>query len=306
MLHNHPQRSILPTGPRNYSEFRALLLGNTSFTRNNEATHPADIAILQVIPRDDVAFILAAIYVHQRTNNYCLENFLRRSLLDFSNIISSGDIQIPLILMGDFNTTIQDRDRLSDFLAKHFNLTLKNNPDESTTLGGTCIDLTFSRNLDLACQPYISYFYYHRPVFNKITLPWLMETTNKVPQRVQNDSSKRKKTHENLLKWKWFEKLNASFYSTELTSENWSTTDKISTLLIRSQFSPNYLGFPDNSLSVFNWSHSHQLTDSSEHSSPGPICSRTDLPDPKVFVDIKATKPSPYPEARTRMPSLRT
>lgn len=171
MLHNHPQRSILPTGPRNYSEFRALLLGNTSFTRNNEATHPADIAILQVIPRDDVAFILAAIYVHQRTNNYCLENFLRRSLLDFSNIISSGDIQIPLILMGDFNTTIQDRDRLSDFLAKHFNLTLKNNPDESTTLGGTCIDLTFSRNLDLACQPYISYFYYHRPVFNKITLP---------------------------------------------------------------------------------------------------------------------------------------
>ena len=84
-----------------------------------------------------------------------------------------------MILMGDFNTSIQDRDKLADFLGEHFNLTLRYNPDESTTLGATCIDLTFSRNLqfldlqllDSACKPYSSYFSYHRPVFNKITIP---------------------------------------------------------------------------------------------------------------------------------------
>jgi hypothetical protein len=47
---------------------------------------------------------------------------------------------------------------------------LKNDLTEQTTLSGRCIDLSFSRYMHLICEPYVSYFSYHYPVFNKITL----------------------------------------------------------------------------------------------------------------------------------------
>ena len=36
----------------------------------------------------------------------------------------------------------------------------------STTLGNTCIDLTFTRNISVQTLPYVSYFSYHRPALN--------------------------------------------------------------------------------------------------------------------------------------------
>jgi len=38
----------------------------------------------------------------------------------------------------------------------------------STTLGNTCIDLTFTRNNSVQTLPYVSYFSYHRPVLNRL------------------------------------------------------------------------------------------------------------------------------------------
>jgi len=40
----------------------------------------------------------------------------------------------------------------------------------STTLGNTCIDLTFTRNISVQTLPYVSYFSYHRPVLNRLML----------------------------------------------------------------------------------------------------------------------------------------
>ena len=40
----------------------------------------------------------------------------------------------------------------------------------STTLGNTCIDLTFTRNISVQTLPYVSYFSYHRPVLNRLLL----------------------------------------------------------------------------------------------------------------------------------------
>jgi hypothetical protein len=53
---------------------------------------------------------------------------------------------------------------------EHFHLELKNGPAEHTMLIGSCINLTFSRYRHLIRKPYVSYFSYDYPVFNKITL----------------------------------------------------------------------------------------------------------------------------------------
>ena len=164
---NHTKEYLSVTGPRNASEFREQLLGKAHAGRS----HPADISISRVhLGTNSLTFILVAVYIHQKSTYSTQEDFLKRSLLEYSNIVPNGDIHIPMIIMGDFNTTNQNRGKLTDFLKKNFNLTLKNNPDESTTLGRSCMDLTFSRHLDLDCKPYASYFSYHGPVFNRIRM----------------------------------------------------------------------------------------------------------------------------------------
>lgn len=72
--------------------------------------------------------------------------------------------------MGDFNITAPDREKLQNFLGRNYGLRLDEDIKESTNRGGTVIDLTFSRNVASACKPYVCYFSYHRPAFNRITL----------------------------------------------------------------------------------------------------------------------------------------
>ena len=93
----------------------------------------------------NVTFILVAVYVHQKTSYADLETFLNLCLSEYSNLTLSGDFHIPMVMMGDFDSTIQNREKLAEFLRKHYNLTLKYNLEEATTLGRTCTDLTFSR-----------------------------------------------------------------------------------------------------------------------------------------------------------------
>ena len=40
----------------------------------------------------------------------------------------------------------------------------------STTLGNTCIDLTFTRNISVQTLPYVSYVSYHRPLLSRLML----------------------------------------------------------------------------------------------------------------------------------------
>ena len=57
---------------------------------------------------------------------------------------------------------------MKQFLNDKFRLVLATDPSDFTTLKNTMIDLTFSRDLSVACKSYISYYLYHCPVFNKI------------------------------------------------------------------------------------------------------------------------------------------
>ena len=131
--------------------------------------HAADFTISQIQVANKHTFLLAAIYVHQRAKYQDLVNVITDFLHPYDAEAPDGPIT-PIVLMGDFNTTDTDRSKLAQYLDQRFGLKLDTNVRDKTTLGGTCIDLTFSRGINLTCKCYVSYFSYHRPVFNKIEL----------------------------------------------------------------------------------------------------------------------------------------
>lgn len=139
-------------------------------TLSDPLDHVGDLIVMEIHPANQFKLILVSIYVHQGTSYGRLESFLSSSLLRYGNSIPGGDLDTPMVLMGDFNTTESKRGELVTFLEDGFALKLNSNINEKTTLSGTCIDLTFSRGLNLTCKSYISYFSHHCPVFNKISL----------------------------------------------------------------------------------------------------------------------------------------
>jgi hypothetical protein len=105
-----------------------------------------------------------------RRNGYAYPLLHYSDLVDYLGL--EGELSVPMVIVGDFNISKDNRAKLKEHLSKHFHLELKNDPAEQTTLSGSCIALTFSRytRMHLICKPYVSYFSYHYPVFNKITL----------------------------------------------------------------------------------------------------------------------------------------
>jgi endonuclease/exonuclease/phosphatase (EEP) superfamily protein YafD len=79
------------------------------------------------------------------------------------------ELDVPIALMGDFNVNVNDKTELADFLAKEFGLVhhTTNSLPKPTTLGRTCIDHVFLRNMNTESIPYVSYFGYHRPFLNR-------------------------------------------------------------------------------------------------------------------------------------------
>ena len=65
---------------------------------------------------------------------------------------------MPLIITGDFNLDISKEENklFLDFMQQCFGMeSIMSTP---TTLGGTCIDLLFTRNVDATCMPFITYY----------------------------------------------------------------------------------------------------------------------------------------------------
>ncbi|XP_028966621.1 uncharacterized protein LOC100900662 [Galendromus occidentalis] len=145
----------------------ALNTGTPRATFSNDSLeHTGDIAITHVHLNGKIEFILAAVYMHQGNGYDQMEEFLSQTLGEYDR--QSARRQMPMLVIGDFNTSNDNRKKLEVFLETHHGLKMINNEAEKTTLGGTCIDLTFARNLPISCRAYVSYFSYHRPVFNKI------------------------------------------------------------------------------------------------------------------------------------------
>lgn len=159
---------------RNDCTLRTTVLNDSgchrSQTLRRGEPHRVDSATIKLSTANDDEFVLTTAYVHQRTKYEDLEAELSNRLKDFRMKNSTQQAKIPLILLGDFNISESERPKLEQYLEHDFGLKLQNDTSEKTTLGNTCIDLTFSRNTELQCKPFVAYFSYHRPVFNKICI----------------------------------------------------------------------------------------------------------------------------------------
>jgi len=100
---------------------------------------------------------------------YCSIARYGKSIL---NVIRNLEVEldVPNALIGDFNVNINsDKHELAEFLEREFQLV--HHPNTlPTTLGGTCTDNIFLRNMNTECMPYISYFSYHRPLLSELAV----------------------------------------------------------------------------------------------------------------------------------------
>jgi hypothetical protein len=78
------------------------------------------------------------------------------------------DIETTILLCSDFNTDVAQNTSFVNFMKSSFSLDCRSSA--STTLGNTCINLTFTRNGSVQTLPYVSDFSYHRPVLNRLML----------------------------------------------------------------------------------------------------------------------------------------
>jgi hypothetical protein len=133
-----------------------------------------DVCLVSVCRGDRPVCVLGSVYVHPNVK------FSEVKFLFFSALARYGtwilglipdldvDLEVPVVLLGDFNVDMKDHSEYAEFMEKQFGL--KHQPMESpTTLGCTRIDHAFLRNMNIECMPHISYFSYHRPIMHQIT-----------------------------------------------------------------------------------------------------------------------------------------
>jgi hypothetical protein len=118
--------------------------------------------------------ILGAVYIHPNVPQESIEYFMFQMFGAYSEAIRlifpsmNPDTETPVLLCGDFNTDVMQNSLFVNFMKSRFNLDCRSSA--STTLGNTCIDLTFTGNVSVQTLPYVSYFSYHRPVLNRLML----------------------------------------------------------------------------------------------------------------------------------------
>jgi hypothetical protein len=119
-------------------------------------------------------FILGAVYNHPNVSQEAIEYFMFQILGAYSEAIRlifpnmNPNTETPILLCRDFNMDIMQNKSFVNFMKSIFNLDCISSA--STTLGNTCTDLTFTRNISIQILPYISYFSYHRLVLNRLMI----------------------------------------------------------------------------------------------------------------------------------------
>ena len=110
--------------------------------------------------------ILFSMYISPCTTIKQKKYFITRNLMMYTHNDS------PIVVTGDFNIDVSKTENIEfvDFMLNYMKLSLVSNSTQPTTLGGSCIDLIFARNIRTNVERYISYFSYHRPLLCKIRL----------------------------------------------------------------------------------------------------------------------------------------
>jgi hypothetical protein len=119
-------------------------------------------------------FVLGVVYTHSNVPQEAIEYFMFQMLsayseayrLIFPNMIP--DTKTLIRLCENFNMDIMQNISFVKVMKSKFNLDCISSA--YTSLGNTCIDLTFTRNISVQALPFVSYFSYHRPVINRLML----------------------------------------------------------------------------------------------------------------------------------------
>ncbi|XP_029708282.2 uncharacterized protein LOC109400233 [Aedes albopictus] len=111
--------------------------------------------------------LLISLYISPSTTTKQKKFFLARNL--FMYMRSS----MPIIVTGDFNIDVSKEENIEfiDFMKQYLHLELATDPSQATTLGGSCLDLIFTRKIRAESRRYCSYFSYHRPILSVLAFP---------------------------------------------------------------------------------------------------------------------------------------
>lgn len=126
-----------------------------------------DICAADVVV-DNRKMIIFAVYLSPNTAMKQTKLFMTRNLFRYSY---DEFATTPIVVTGDFNIDVAKPKgyEFVEFMAKYLNLNLSSNR-HPTTLGGSCIDMVFAKNLpELKCKRFITYFSYHWPIFTALS-----------------------------------------------------------------------------------------------------------------------------------------
>lgn len=162
---------------RNLNSFISCRPYHLDITHSDRFQHPGigDIVFAEVTYDRNLRFILSAVYLHPGAAQRDIKLFILYALNRYTHATrrldptAEIDVETPMMITGDFNTNLNDDDWLLRFLESEFGLSYVRHAGP-TTIGNTVIDLTFTRNLRVETLPFVSYFSYHRPLINKISL----------------------------------------------------------------------------------------------------------------------------------------
>ncbi|EZA46684.1 hypothetical protein X777_03551 [Ooceraea biroi] len=132
-----------------------------------------DVCLAEITIDSTIRFILGSVCIHSGSSSREIGMLLYQSLAPYiaNNSVHpfvEMDADVPIVLCGDFNVDIMQNTQFVDFMKNTFNIDCATRATTGTTLGNTCLDFTFTRNISVECLNYISYFSYHHPVLNRM------------------------------------------------------------------------------------------------------------------------------------------
>lgn len=127
------------------------------------ADNCGDVCSVQVV-LNCIRTLIVVVYISPETTIMQKKYFMIRNLFSYARK------NVPILVSGDFNIDVSKQENVDfiGFMKKHLNLHLMSDPLQATTLGGTCIDIVFGKNINVETRRYISYFSYHQPLLSLI------------------------------------------------------------------------------------------------------------------------------------------
>jgi len=125
-----------------------------------------DFVKLRIETQSSGSLYLAGVYIHPGSSVQQIKAFLGNSMSEWRR--NSHEGKGSVVVTGDFNVDVRKHSWILEYMRDEFGLVYVGN-EQPTTLSSSIIDLTFMRDVDVKCMPYVGYFSYHRPLFNLIS-----------------------------------------------------------------------------------------------------------------------------------------